>query len=182
MDVLLAFTADPGAGRDRVSRAVDPETYPAFSACSAFPPSCASRRAATLTLARREFVIAAQALGATPWRHPLRELLPNVFLAAGSPSSCSGVAVTIVVGRGHYRSSALRGRPPISKLGQHDPGRGARSLDVAPAARLFLPAIMMSWTGALLQSGSAITLPRRSPGSPAGRACERAALLFGREM
>nr|HEV8008919.1 ABC transporter permease [Bradyrhizobium sp.] len=37
-------------------------------------------RAATLTLARREFVIAAQALGATHARILLRELLPNVFL------------------------------------------------------------------------------------------------------
>src|SRR5450756_411125 len=37
-------------------------------------------RAATLTLARREFVIAAQALGATHARILLRELLPNVCL------------------------------------------------------------------------------------------------------
>src|SRR5450755_4898831 len=37
-------------------------------------------RAATLTLARREFVIAAQALGATHPRILLRELLPNVIL------------------------------------------------------------------------------------------------------
>src|SRR6266403_5675333 len=37
-------------------------------------------RAATLTLARREFVIAARALGATHARILLRELLPNVFL------------------------------------------------------------------------------------------------------
>ena len=31
--------ADPGAGRDRLSRAVDPQPHPASSACSAFPPS-----------------------------------------------------------------------------------------------------------------------------------------------
>src|ERR1700712_6130133 len=37
-------------------------------------------RASTLTLARREFVIAAQALGATHARILLRELLPNVLL------------------------------------------------------------------------------------------------------
>src|ERR1700723_4638397 len=37
-------------------------------------------RAATLTLARREFVMAAQALGATHARILLRELLPNVML------------------------------------------------------------------------------------------------------
>src|SRR4030088_2750224 len=44
-------------------------------------------RAATLTLARREFVIAAQALGATHALILLRELLPNVILPL-SPSSC----------------------------------------------------------------------------------------------
>src|SRR5438045_9462113 len=53
-------------------------------------------RAATLTLARREFVIAAQALGATHARILLRELLPNVFLPLLA-FFLLGVAVTIVV-------------------------------------------------------------------------------------
>src|SRR3982075_284092 len=53
-------------------------------------------RAATLTLARREFVIAAQALGATHARILLRELLPNVFLPLFA-FFLLGVAVTIVV-------------------------------------------------------------------------------------
>src|ERR1700682_6120280 len=44
------------------------------------PASMRVARAATLTLSRREFVIAAQALGATHTRILLRELLPNVFL------------------------------------------------------------------------------------------------------
>ena len=35
--------ADPGAGRDRLSRAIDPQPHLAFSACSAFPPSCGWR-------------------------------------------------------------------------------------------------------------------------------------------
>ena len=35
--------ADPGAGRDRLSRAVDPQPHLSFSACSAFPPSCGWR-------------------------------------------------------------------------------------------------------------------------------------------
>ena len=44
-------------------------------------------RASTLTLAQREFVIAAQALGATHARILLRELLPNVALPRPKPCS-----------------------------------------------------------------------------------------------
>src|SRR5713226_7450037 len=44
------------------------------------PASMRVARAATLTLSRREFVIAAQALGASHARILLRELLPNVSL------------------------------------------------------------------------------------------------------
>src|SRR5436190_21708138 len=44
------------------------------------PASMRVARAATLTLSRREFVIAAQTLGATHARILLRELLPNVML------------------------------------------------------------------------------------------------------
>ena len=61
-------------------------------------------RAATLTLARREFVIAAQALGATHARILLRELLPNVFLPLLA-FFLLGVAVTIVA-KARCRSSA----------------------------------------------------------------------------
>ena len=57
-------------------------------------------RAATLTLARREFVIAAQALGATHARILLRELLPNVFLPLFA-FFLLGVAVTIAVSYTH---------------------------------------------------------------------------------
>src|SRR3954468_1225065 len=53
-------------------------------------------RAATLTLARREFVIAAEALGASHARILLRELLPNVLLPLLA-FFLLGVAVTIVV-------------------------------------------------------------------------------------
>src|SRR5690349_15353826 len=53
-------------------------------------------RAATLTLARREFVIAAQALGASHGRILLRELLPNVALPSVA-FFLLGVAFIIVV-------------------------------------------------------------------------------------
>jgi peptide/nickel transport system permease protein len=99
-------------------------------------------RAATLTLARREFVVAAQALGATHARILLRELLPNVAL----PSLAFfllGVAVIIVV-EGSLSFLGLGVPPPISSWGSMI-GEGRESLDVAPRLA-FLPAIAMFLT------------------------------------
>ena len=99
-------------------------------------------RAATLTLARREFVIAAQALGATHARILLRELLPNVAL----PSLAFfllGVAVIIVV-EGSLSFLGFGVPPPISSWGSMI-GEGRQSLDVAPRLA-FLPAIAMFLT------------------------------------
>ena len=99
-------------------------------------------RAATLTLARREFVIAAQALGATHARILLRELLPNVAL----PSLAFfllGVAVFIVV-EGSLSFLGFGVPPPISSWGSMI-GEGRESLDVAPRLA-FLPAIAMFLT------------------------------------
>ena len=69
-------------------------------------------RASTLTLARREFVIAAQALGASHARILLRELLPNVLLPLLA-FFLLGVAVTIVV-EGALSFLGLGVPPPIS--------------------------------------------------------------------
>ena len=99
-------------------------------------------RAATLTLARREFVIAAQALGATHARILLRELLPNVAL----PSLAFfllGVAVIIVV-EGSLSFLGFGVPPPISSWGSMI-GEGRQSLDVAPRLA-FIPAIAMFLT------------------------------------
>jgi peptide/nickel transport system permease protein len=99
-------------------------------------------RAATLTLARREFVIAAQALGATHTRILLRELLPNVML----PSLAFfllGVAVIIVV-EGALSFLGLGVPPPISSWGSMI-GEGRESLDIAPRLA-FIPAIAMFLT------------------------------------
>src|SRR5215475_11975804 len=60
------------------------------------PASMRVARAATLTLTRREFVIAAQALGASHALILLRELLPNVILPLFA-FFLLGVAVIIVV-------------------------------------------------------------------------------------
>src|SRR3984957_4564720 len=72
-------------------------------------------RATTLSLARREFVIAAQALGASHARILLRELLPNVMLPLIA-FFLLGVAVTIVV-EGALSFLGLGVPPPISSWG-----------------------------------------------------------------
>ncbi|GKQ50336.1 ABC transporter permease [Bradyrhizobium sp. Ce-3] len=99
-------------------------------------------RAATLSLARREFVIAAQALGATHTRILLRELLPNVMLPLLA-FFLLGVAVTIVV-EGSLSFLGLGVPPPISSWGSMI-GEGRESLDVAPRLA-FIPAIGMFLT------------------------------------
>ncbi|MCC8938263.1 ABC transporter permease [Bradyrhizobium sp. Arg68] len=99
-------------------------------------------RAATLSLARREFVIAAQALGATHSRILLRELLPNVLLPLLA-FFLLAVAVTIVV-EGALSFLGLGVPPPISSWGSMI-GEGRESLDVAPRLA-FIPAISMFLT------------------------------------
>jgi len=99
-------------------------------------------RAATLTLSRREFVIAAQALGASHARILLRELLPNVILPLFA-FFLLGVAVTIVV-EGSLSFLGLGVPPPISSWGSMI-GEGRESLDVAPRLA-FLPAVVMFLT------------------------------------
>ncbi|GAC1416997.1 MAG: ABC transporter permease [Burkholderiaceae bacterium] len=99
-------------------------------------------RAATLTLARREFVIAAQALGATHARILLRELLPNVFLPLFA-FFLLGVAVTSIV-EGALSGLGLGVPPPISSWGSMI-GEGRESLDVAPRLA-FIPAVTMFLT------------------------------------
>ena len=125
-------------------------------------------RAATLTLARREFVIAAQALGATHARILLRELLPNVFLPLLA-FFLLGVAVTIVV-EGALSFLGLGVPPPISSWGSMI-GEGRESLEVAPrlafmpAIAMFLTVLSFNLVGDTLQgsyrsaSGRAVTEP-----------------------
>jgi len=99
-------------------------------------------RAATLTLARREFVIAAQALGASHARILLRELLPNVLLPSVA-FFLLGVAFYIVV-EGALSFLGLGVPPPISSWGSMI-GEGRESLDVAPRLA-FIPATVMFLT------------------------------------
>ena len=118
-------------------------------------------RAATLSLARREFVIAAQALGATHARILLRELLPNVLLPLLA-FFLLGVAVIIVV-EGSLSFLGLGVPPPISSWGSMI-GEGRQSLEVAPrlafmpAAAMFLTVLSFNLVGDTLR---ALTDPRQ---------------------
>jgi len=96
-------------------------------------------RAATLSLAKREFILAARAMGATEIRILLRELLPNVILPLMA-FFLLAVAVTIVV-EGALSFLGLGVPPPAPSWGGMI-GEGRESLEVAPRIA-FLPALTM---------------------------------------
>ena len=161
MDVLLAFpplilalavTAFLGQSIFNLTLILGVLSVPAFMRVA---------RAATLTLARREFVIAAQALGATHARILLRELLPNVMLPLLA-FFLLGVAVVIVV-EVSLSFLGLGVPPPISSWGSMI-GEGRESLDVAPrlaflpAAAMFLTVLSFNLVGDTLR---ALTDPRQ---------------------
>ena len=161
MDVLLAFpplilalavTAYLGQSIFNLTLILGALSVPAFMRVA---------RAATLTLARREFVIAAQALGATHARILLSELLPNVMLPLLA-FFLLGVAVIIVV-EGSLSFLGLGVPPPISSWGSMI-GEGRESLDVArrlaflPAAAMFLSVLAFNLVGDTLR---ALTDPRQ---------------------
>jgi peptide/nickel transport system permease protein len=99
-------------------------------------------RAATLSLAEREFVVAARALGASHARILVHELLPNVFLPLLA-FFLLGVAVTIVV-EGALSFLGLGVPPPASSWGSMI-GEGRESLEIAPRLA-FIPAVTMFLT------------------------------------
>lgn len=142
MDVLLAFpplvlalavTAYLGQSIPNLTLVLGFLGIPAFMRVA---------RAATLTLAQREFIVAAQALGATHARILLRELLPNVFLPLFA-FFLLGVAITIVV-EGALSFLGLGVPPPISSWGSMI-GEGRESLEIAPRLA-FIPAVTMFLT------------------------------------
>jgi peptide/nickel transport system permease protein len=142
MDVLLAFpplifalavTAYLGQSIPNLTFILGVLGIPAFMRVA---------RAATLTLARREFVIAAEALGATHARILSRELLPNVILPLLA-FFLLAVAVTIVV-EGALSFLGLGVPPPMASWGSMI-GEGRESLEVAPLLA-FLPALALFLT------------------------------------
>jgi peptide/nickel transport system permease protein len=126
------------------------------------PPFARVARAATLTLAQREFVTAARALGATHARILLRELLPNVSLPL-TAFFLLAVAVTIVV-EGALSLLGLGVPPPTASWGSMI-GEGRESLDIAPwlaflpAGVMFLTVLSFNLVGDALR---AITDPRQA--------------------
>jgi peptide/nickel transport system permease protein len=161
MDVLLAFpplifalavTAYLGQSIPNLTVILGVLGIPAFMRVA---------RAATLTLSRREFVIAAEALGASHARILWRELLPNVILPLLA-FFLLGVAVTIVV-EGALSFLGLGVPPPMASWGSMI-GEGRDGLDIAPrlaflpAAALFLTVLAFNLVGDTLR---AITDPRQ---------------------
>ena len=139
VDVLLAFpplvfalavTAYLGQSVLNLTLVIGVLSIPAFTRVA---------RATTLSLAQREFVVAARALGATHTRILLRELLPNVALPLLA-FFLLGVAVTIVV-EGALSFLGLGVPPPAPSWGSMI-GEGRESLDIAPWLA-FLPAGFM---------------------------------------
>src|SRR6266487_424053 len=126
------------------------------------PPFARVARAATLTLAEREFVTAARALGATHARILLRELLPNVLLPLLA-FFLLAVAVTIVV-EGALSFLGLGVPPPAPSWGSMI-GEGRESLEIAPliaflpSCTMFLTVLSFNLVGDKLR---ALTDPRQS--------------------
>jgi peptide/nickel transport system permease protein len=139
VDVLLAFpplvfalavTTYLGQSILNITLVIGVLNIPAFTRVA---------RAVTLSLAEREFVTAARALGATHLRILLRELLPNVALPLLA-FFLLGVAVAIVV-EGALSFLGLGVPPPAPSWGSMI-GEGRESLDIAPWLA-FLPAGVM---------------------------------------
>jgi peptide/nickel transport system permease protein len=142
VDVLLAFpplvfalavTAYLGQTVANLTYIIGFLSIPAFTRVA---------RAATLSLAQREFILAARAMGATELRILVRELLPNVVLPLLA-FFLLAVAVTIVV-EGALSFLGLGVPPPAPSWGSMI-GEGRESLEVAPRIA-FLPAMFMFLT------------------------------------
>ena len=142
MDVLLAFpplilalaiTAYLGQSIPNLTIILGVLGIPAFMRVA---------RAATLTLARREFVIAAEALGASHARILLRELLPNVVLPLLVYTLI--LVAVLIVGEGVLSFLGLGVPPPMASWGSMM-SEGREQLDVAPHIA-FIPAIVMFLT------------------------------------
>ena len=141
-DVLLAFpplvlalavTAYLGQTVANLTYVIGVLSIPAFTRVA---------RAASLSLAQREFILAARATGATELRILLRELLPNVLLPLLA-FFLLAVAVTIVV-EGALSFLGLGVPPPAPSWGSMI-AEGRESLEVAPRIA-FLPAMFMFLT------------------------------------
>jgi peptide/nickel transport system permease protein len=162
VDVLLAFpplvlalavTAYLGQTLVNLTYIIGILSIPAFTRVA---------RAATLSIAQREFILAARAAGATELRILRREVLPNVALplVAFFLLAC---AVTIVV-EGALSFLGLGVPPPAPSWGSMI-GEGRESLEVAPriaflpAGTMFLTVLSLNFLGDTLR---VLTDPRQA--------------------
>lgn len=160
MDVLLAFPPLVLALAVTAYLGLSVFNLTATIGFLSIPPFARVARAATLSLAQRDFVTAARALGATHTRILLRELLPNVLLPLIA-FFLLAVAVTIVV-EGALSLLGLGVPPPQPSWGSMI-GEGRDSLDIAPwlafipAGVMFLTVLAFNFVGDRLR---ALTDPR----------------------
>jgi peptide/nickel transport system permease protein len=151
--LALALTAYLGQTVGNLTIIIGILSIPAFTRVT---------RAATLGIAKREFILAARALGASHGRIIVREVLPNVALPL-SAFFLLAVAVTIVV-EGALSFLGLGVPPPAPSWGGMI-GEGRESLEIAPriaflpAAAMFLTVLAFNVVGDTLR---AITDPRQA--------------------
>ena len=140
--LLIAVVAFLGADLKNVVLAISLVSIPAFARIS---------RATTLTFSRREFVLAAEAAGATRRRILVREILPNVVL----PLLAFGLLVVAIaiVAEGSLAFLGLTSQETISWGGMINGGRRAlQQEDIAhtamiPAGMMFLTVLAVNFLG-----------------------------------
>lgn len=140
--LLIAVVAFLGADLKNVVLAISLVSIPAFARIA---------RATTLTFSRREFVLAAEAAGASRARILVREILPNVIL----PLLAFGLLVVAIaiVAEGSLAFLGLTSQETISWGGMINGGRRAlQQEDIAhtsmlPAGMMFLTVLAVNFLG-----------------------------------
>lgn len=143
---LVTFVADDHAGIPHITLSIGLLTI---------APMARLVRASTLALARREFVLAARAIGATDRRIVLREILPNVLVPAAT-FALTAVAFAIVA-EGGLAFLGLSVRPPTATWGgMISDGRlvlrDAAHVAVAPSVAMFLTVLALNFAGDALSA------------------------------
>jgi peptide/nickel transport system permease protein len=118
-------------------------------------PTCRLVRASTLSLATREFVLAAEVIGYTRWRIVTREILPNLWRTPVT-FSLTGVAFAIVA-EGGLSFLGLSVRPPTATWGSMISDgqlvlRDAPHVALIPSTVMFLTVLALNFAGDALSA------------------------------
>jgi len=140
--LLIAIVAFLGADLKNVVLGISLVSIPAFARIA---------RATTLTFSRREFVLAAEAAGASRRRILVREILPNVIL----PLLAFGLLVVAIaiVAEGSLAFLGLTSQETISWGGMINGGRRALQQEniahtsMIPAVMMFLTVLAVNFLG-----------------------------------